>query len=179
MVESAKYLLPILQAPLLMNLFLDILILQEIEINPQSSMQILPISCFQIWKLKTDDENPLEVWCIFVIETILIKLKSLRKKCPCLKLFWSVFSRIWIEYREARNISPYLVTMRENADQNNSDTLRTLFTNTDTFHAVNSFYVLTNLRATKSYIWKIKGNCLSESKLINPQINQLLIGCYN
>ena len=46
---------------------------------------------------------------------------SLRKKCPYLELLWFVFSRIWTEYVGIRNISPYSVRMRENADQNNSE----------------------------------------------------------
>ena len=44
----------------------------------------------------------------------------LRKRSPYSELFWSAFSRIWTEYGEIRSISPYLVRMRENADQNNS-----------------------------------------------------------
>ena len=44
----------------------------------------------------------------------------LRKKCPYLELLWSAFSRIPTEYGEIRNISPYSVRIRENADQNNS-----------------------------------------------------------
>ena len=43
------------------------------------------------------------------------------KKCPYSALFWSVFSRIRTEYEEMRNISPYSVRMREDADQNNSE----------------------------------------------------------
>ena len=46
---------------------------------------------------------------------------SLREKCPCSELFWSVFSRIWTEYEEILRISPYLVRVEENADQNNSE----------------------------------------------------------
>ena len=46
---------------------------------------------------------------------------ALRKKCPYLQLFWSVFSRIWTEYGEVLRISPYSVRMRENTDQNNSE----------------------------------------------------------
>ena len=45
----------------------------------------------------------------------------LRKKRPCLELFWSVFSRIRTEYGEILRISPYSVRMRENTDQNNSE----------------------------------------------------------
>ena len=41
--------------------------------------------------------------------------------CPYSELFWSVFSRIWTEYREIRSISPYSVQIWENADQNNSE----------------------------------------------------------
>ena len=45
----------------------------------------------------------------------------LRKKCPYSEFFWSLFSRIRTEYVEIRSISPYLVRMRENTDQNNSE----------------------------------------------------------
>ena len=45
----------------------------------------------------------------------------LREKCPYSELFWSIFSRIPIEYGVIQSISPYLVRMRENADQNNSE----------------------------------------------------------
>ena len=31
--------------------------------------------------------------------------------------FWSVFSRIWTEYRDLLSISPYSVPLRENTDQ--------------------------------------------------------------
>ena len=33
----------------------------------------------------------------------------LRKKCLYLKLFWSLFSRIWTEYGDIRSFSPYSV----------------------------------------------------------------------
>ena len=46
---------------------------------------------------------------------------SLRKKCPYLELFWSVFSRIRTEYGEILCISSYSVRMRENMNQNNSE----------------------------------------------------------
>ena len=54
--------------------------------------------------------------------------RTLRKRCPYLELFWSVFSRIRTEYREIRSISRYSVRMRENVNQ--------ITPNTDTFHAV-------------------------------------------
>ena len=46
---------------------------------------------------------------------------ALGKKCPYSELFWPAFSRFRTEYGEILCISPYLVRMRENADQNNSD----------------------------------------------------------
>ena len=44
----------------------------------------------------------------------------LRKKCPYLELFWSIFSRVWTDYWEVRSISPYSVEMWRDTDQNNS-----------------------------------------------------------
>ena len=41
--------------------------------------------------------------------------------CLYLELFWSAFSRIRAEYGEIRFVSPYLVRMRKNADQNGSE----------------------------------------------------------
>ena len=45
----------------------------------------------------------------------------MRKKCPYLELFWSVFPRIRTECGEILLISPYSVEMWENTDLNNSD----------------------------------------------------------
>ena len=45
----------------------------------------------------------------------------LREKCPYSELFWFIFSRIRTEYREILSISPYLVQMRQNTDQSNSE----------------------------------------------------------
>ena len=61
-------------------------------------------------------------WTGFYLNFLLILSKwiSLREKCLCPELFWSVFSHIRAEYGEIRSISPYSVRMRENADQNNS-----------------------------------------------------------
>ena len=42
---------------------------------------------------------------------------QLRGKCPNTEFFWSVFSRIWTEYRKIWGISLYSVQMRENTDQ--------------------------------------------------------------
>ena len=46
---------------------------------------------------------------------------SLREKCPCSELFWSVFSRIPTVNGEILRTSPYSVRMWENPDQNNSE----------------------------------------------------------
>ena len=46
---------------------------------------------------------------------------TLRKKCPYLELFWSVFSRIQTEYGEIRSTSPCSVRTWENKDQSNSE----------------------------------------------------------
>ena len=46
---------------------------------------------------------------------------SLRKNSSCLELFWSVFSCSQTEYGEILRISPYLVQMPENTDQDNSE----------------------------------------------------------
>ena len=43
----------------------------------------------------------------------------LRKTYSYSEFFWSVFSRIQIEYRETQSISPYSARMRENMDQEN------------------------------------------------------------
>ena len=53
---------------------------------------------------------------------------AVREKCPYLELFWSVFSRIRIEYGQIRSIFTCSVQMRK---------MRTKITpNTDTFYAV-------------------------------------------
>ena len=46
---------------------------------------------------------------------------TLREKYLYLELLWSVFSGIRTEYEEILYFSPYLVWMRKNADQNNTE----------------------------------------------------------
>ena len=46
---------------------------------------------------------------------------TFRKNCAYSELFWFVFSCIRTEYGEILRISLYLVQIRENADQNNSE----------------------------------------------------------
>ena len=46
---------------------------------------------------------------------------TLREKYLYLELLWSVFSGIRTEYEEILHFSPYLVRMRENTDQNNTE----------------------------------------------------------
>ena len=48
-------------------------------------------------------------------------LFTLREKCPYSEFFWSVLSLVRTEYGEILNISPYLVQIRENTDQKNSE----------------------------------------------------------
>ena len=50
-----------------------------------------------------------------------LKLMMTCKKCPYLKLLWSVFSRIRTEHGEIQSVFPYPVRIRENTDQNNSE----------------------------------------------------------
>ena len=45
----------------------------------------------------------------------------LREKCQYPDFFLVCISPIWAKYGEIRNISPYLVQMRENMDQKNSE----------------------------------------------------------
>ena len=56
-----------------------------------------------------------------VVSTLffLVSFKTLRKRCPYSKLFWSAFSLFWSEYWKIQSISPCLIQTRENADQNN------------------------------------------------------------
>ena len=51
----------------------------------------------------------------------LFKRSALRKQYPYSQLFWSVFPHFRTEYGEIRSISSYLVRMRENMDQDNSE----------------------------------------------------------
>ena len=44
-----------------------------------------------------------------------------RQKYPYSDLFWSIFSRIWTEYRKILRISPYSVQMRKNTSQINCE----------------------------------------------------------
>ena len=55
------------------------------------------------------------------VRLLAVSCQALHKKYPYSKLFWSVFSRIRTEYADIRIIFPYLVRMRENTDQNNSE----------------------------------------------------------
>ena len=52
--------------------------------------------------------------------TIFLKASHCVKKCPYSELLWFIFSRIETKYGQIRSISPYLVLMQENTDQNNS-----------------------------------------------------------
>ena len=45
----------------------------------------------------------------------------LHEKSPYSEFFWSVFSRIRTKYGEIQSMSPYLVRLRENTNQKNSE----------------------------------------------------------
>ena len=69
----------------------------------------------------------------------------LREKCPYSELFWFIFSRIRTEYWEILSISPYLVQMRENTDQSNSEHGHFL---------LSVHYSQSKLEARKPELWK-------------------------
>ena len=66
------------------------------------------------------------LWCDHFVpitreSTLIYAIKIfLREDCPYSELFWFVFSHLWTECGEILRISPYLVQMWENTDQNNS-----------------------------------------------------------
>ena len=65
---------------------------------------------------------------------VILKRRSLCKKCPYSELFWSTFSRIRTEYGEICRISRI---------QTESGKIRTRITpNTDTFHAVVMYHFI-------------------------------------
>ena len=80
----------------------------------------------------------------YIVEVIQATKTPLRKKCPYLELFWSVSSRIRVEYREIPSIQSECWKMRTRVTP-------------DTFHAVpsarydlqfqNSFIFNTNMRS--------------------------------
>ena len=53
------------------------------------------------------------------IMIVIMVCYSLRKRCPYLEFFWSVFSRIGTEYGDLLCKSPYSVQRRENTGQKN------------------------------------------------------------
>ena len=74
---------------------------------------------------------------------------ALRGKCPSSELSWSAFSRIRTEYGEIPRISPYLVRMWENADQNNSEYEHFLHS---AFYSNNRSYFVNQLRNNQNLI---------------------------
>ena len=59
-------------------------------------------------------------WLMYVLPLSTLSWRTLREKCLYSELFWTVFFGIRTEYGEILRISPYLVRMRANKDQNNS-----------------------------------------------------------
>ena len=80
-------------------------------------------------------------------------LLSMHEKCPYSKFFSSAFSCIRTNYGDIRSIFPYSVWMRENTDQNDS--------NTDTFHAVyliKKRLTLLQVTLSNTFIWCFGNN---------------------
>ena len=121
----------------------------------------------------------------------IFKSASLRKKCLYSELFWSAFSRFRTEYGEILRISPYLVRMRKNTDQYNSEyglfSRSTFFT--DQFRTITSpvhgklvlVFSWMILRQTKGYfskqtnfyLWPSNWNdkCFSHFRCYNKNFN--------
>ena len=81
---------------------------------------------------------------------------TLRKKCPYLELFWSAFSLIRTEYGEILSISPYSVSMWENADQNNSEYGHLLHSVIRTC----AYQRVINISFSDNFAYVLKGWCL-------------------
>ena len=74
------------------------------------------------WKKTLTFDKKIEGLILRILSPLeTLRENTQREKCPYLELFWSVFYRIRAEYGEIRSIFPYLVRMRENAGQNNSE----------------------------------------------------------
>ena len=64
---------------------------------------------------------------------------SLCENSPNSEFFWSVFSRIWTEYGDIRDISPYLNAGKYGAEKLR---IRTFFTQSKVLCATDIFYVV-------------------------------------
>ena len=51
----------------------------------------------------------MKTYTIAALTEVIYYKNTLREKCPCSELFWSLFSGIWTEYREIFCISPYSI----------------------------------------------------------------------
>ena len=80
--------------------------------NSQRKRSVFPILVFRQLKWS--------VWLKSYCEVPYLKY-SRREKCPYSEFFWSVFSRIRIDYEQIFRIFPYSIQMRENMDQENSE----------------------------------------------------------
>ena len=76
--------------------------------TPENIRKPLVFHVFRGYKIRSKARNGL----IFKTDT--------GQKCPYSEFFWSVSSRIRIEYGDIRSISPYSVRIWENTDQKNS-----------------------------------------------------------
>ena len=82
---------------------------------------VLPFAmhCLNFFDISTIND----VFCMVFRDARIVSPEKyrLRKKCTYSEFFWSVFSRIRIEYGEILRISSYTVWIRENTDQKNSE----------------------------------------------------------
>ena len=78
----------------------------------------------------------------------------LRENCPNSELLWSVFSRIWTEYREMWSISSYSVWMRENTNQENSEYGHFSRSAFRTYHPEISSRQTNNIGFNLTVLWK-------------------------
>ena len=54
---------------------------------------------------------------VYICFELYVVRPSQCEKCPYSEFFWSIYSRIWAEYKEILSIYSYSVQMRENMDQ--------------------------------------------------------------
>ena len=102
---------------------------------------------------------------------------SLCEKYPFTELGWSAFSRIRTEYGDILRISPYLVQMPENTDQNNSEyghSLRSVYNSPCDFFSqkFDSKAIVYSYLTTKVYSEYCE---TSKMKLFAKMINDLII----
>ena len=86
-------------------------------------------------------------------------------KCVQIRsFFWSLFSRIRIEYEEIRSISPYSVRMRENRDQKKLR-IWTLFTQCSVCRVLWKTYIYVLKKQEKSWLFGSSNRIYSRTRI--------------